>query len=131
MVTDEEYRVLADFRFALRRFTAFSEAQAVSTGLSPQQHQALLAIRGSRTAAMTIGELAERLALKPHTISELIDRMATAGLVERARSAADRRCVTVVITPRGADLLETLSAAHRSELRQLRPMLVDLLASLG
>ncbi|MBS0502280.1 MAG: MarR family transcriptional regulator [Proteobacteria bacterium] len=131
MLTDAEYQALADFRFALRGFYAFSEAQAAAAGLSAQQHQALLAIRGSRGEGMAIGDLADRLALKPHTVSELIDRMAAAGLVERQRSAADRRRVALTITPRGEKLLGALSAAHRDELRRMRPLLIELLASLG
>lgn len=131
MLTDAEYQALADFRFALRGFYAFSEAQAAAAGLSAQQHQALLAIRGSRGEGMAIGDLADRLALKPHTVSELIDRMAAAGLVERQRSATDRRRVALMITPRGEKLLGALSAAHRDELRRMRPLLIELLASLG
>ncbi len=131
MLTDAEYQALADFRFALRGFYAFSEAQAAAAGLSAQQHQALLAIRGSWGEGMAIGDLADRLALKPHTVSELIDRMAAAGLVERQRSAADRRRVALMITPRGEKLLGALSAAHRDELRRMRPLLIELLASLG
>lgn len=131
MLTDAEYQALADFRFALRGFYAFSEAQAAAAGLSAQQHQALLAIWGSRGEGMAIGDLADRLALKPHTVSELIDRMAAAGLVERQRSATDRRRVALMITPRGEKLLGALSAAHRDELRRMRPLLIELLASLG
>jgi DNA-binding MarR family transcriptional regulator len=45
-VSDREYEMLASFRHALRRFLSFSEEAARVVGLTPQQHQALLAIKG-------------------------------------------------------------------------------------
>ena len=43
---DRDYRALAEFRHALRRFLAFSEQAARDAGLTPSQHQLLLAVRG-------------------------------------------------------------------------------------
>ncbi len=45
-VTDDEYRALARFRRALRSFLHFLEEAARASGLTPTQHQLLLAIRG-------------------------------------------------------------------------------------
>jgi len=51
-----DYETLARFRYELRRFQAFSEAAANKSGLTAQQHQALLAIRGfSRRDAVSVG----------------------------------------------------------------------------
>ena len=41
-----DYEALARFRYELRKFQAFSKTAAIKTGLTPQQHQALLTIRG-------------------------------------------------------------------------------------
>ena len=41
-----DYAALARFRYELRKFQAFSKAAADQAGLTPQQHQALLTIRG-------------------------------------------------------------------------------------
>jgi len=46
-LTDAEYAALADFRRTLRQFQAFSEERAADFGLTPQQHQVLLTIRGA------------------------------------------------------------------------------------
>ena len=77
------------------QFLAFSEARAAECGLTPQQHQALLAIRGAAPRPVSIGYVAERLILKPHSASGLVDRLEALGLVVAAclagRSAA-RRC---------------------------------------
>lgn len=130
-VTDEQFRTLARFRAALRRFLRFSEEAARSAGLSPQQHQALLALRARPEEPMTIGEIALELAVRPHSAVGMIDRLAAQDLVERWRSAGDRRQVKVRLTARGIEVLTSLGAAHRAELRRVGPELGALLAALG
>jgi len=100
-LTDADYAALADFRHALRQFLAFSEARAAEKGLTPQQHQALLAIRGAAPEAPTIGTVAQRLMLKPHSASGLIDRLELLGLVRREVAADDRRRATLYLTQKG------------------------------
>src|SRR5438067_13355207 len=90
-LTDDDYRALANFRYALRRFLAFSEQRAGACGLMPQQHQALLAIRGAASAPVSIGYVAERMILKPHSATGLIDRLESLGLIVRQPSSEDRR----------------------------------------
>ena len=59
-ITKAEYEILAAFRYSLRQFLHFSEAAAQSVGLTPQQHQALLSIKGFPACdKVTIKELAE------------------------------------------------------------------------
>ena len=129
-LTAADYRDLAEFRFLLRRFLTFSEDAARATGLTPQQHQALLAIKGFEDGAPAIGDLADRLAIRHHSAVGLADRLAKAGLAKRTVSDTDRRRVTLALTPSGERLLAELSAAHRDELRQLTPMLKALLVKL-
>ena len=62
-----DYEALAAFRYALRRFLAFSDAAIREKGVTPQQHQALLAIKASRDESLTIGALAEALLLQHHS----------------------------------------------------------------
>lgn len=124
---DSEYAALADFRHALRAFQAFSEVRVAEYGLTPQQHQALLAIRGAPHAYVTIGYIADRLILKPHSASGLVVRLEALGLVVRRSSPADGRLALVELTPRATALLETLSVIHRDEILRLRPLLSTLL----
>jgi DNA-binding MarR family transcriptional regulator len=126
-LTERDYAALANFRHALRQFLAFSEGRAAECGLTPQQHQALLAIRGAPDAAVSIGYVAERLILKPHSASGLVDRLETLGLVSRRRSSDDRRQALIALTPRAEALLAQLSATHRQEIVRLRPLLSELL----
>ena len=80
----EDYRALALFRYTLRKFLDFSQEAAKGVGLTPQQHQALLSIKGyPDRETITIGELAERMLLKHHSTVELVDRLVELGLVKR------------------------------------------------
>ncbi len=127
-MTNAEYAALADFRYALRQFLAFSERGAASFGLTPQQHQALLAIRGAAQANVSVGYVAERLAMKPHSATGLVDRLETLGLVTRRASPDDGRQALLELTQKAQTLLHRLSETHREEIVRLRPMLSELLA---
>lgn len=127
---DADYVALAEFRFELRNFLRFSEQAARSAGLAPQQHQALLSIRASGEAGMRVGELADRLLLKPHSASELVQRLLEHDLVIRQQADGDRRQVHLALSHRAGEVLASLSASHRVELRRLRPLLLRLLDAL-
>ncbi|MCC6484581.1 MAG: MarR family transcriptional regulator [Armatimonadetes bacterium] len=130
-ISDGDYEALADFRYALRRFLRFSEQAARRAGLAPTQHQALLAARGfAGHKCITVGELAERLQIKPNSAVELVDRMEKQGFVRRQTSTEDKRRVQIVVTNEGEKLLESLSEAHKTELAQLAPELRRTLAML-
>ncbi len=124
----EDFETLAEFRYLLRQFGAFSAGAAREAGLTAQQHQVLLAIKGfPGREQVTIGELAERLSLKHHSVVGLVDRLVRRGLIARRHDEADRRKVRIVLTPEAADLLLGLTLAHRDELRRLAPLLQGLL----
>lgn len=130
-LTDADYEALANLRYTLRRFMDFSTSAAQEEGLPSQQHQALLAIRGYRgEEPMTIGILAERLMVAPHSTSELVHRLVTAGYVTRRPDPADKRRQTVELTARANDLLKRLSAIHLTEIRDMAPRLIELLSDL-
>ena len=123
-VTQKEYEALAALRYALRQFLRFSEEAAVAAGLTPQQHQALLAMKGfPGRERITIGELAERLQLRHHNAVGLANRLVTHRLAARERDVRDRRQVHLVLTARGEEILEKLSAAHKEQLRRVGPQI--------
>lgn len=126
-----QYETLAAFRYALRKFLRFSESAAQAAGITPQQHQALLAIKGfPGRDQVTVGELAERLQLRHHSVVGLIDRLVLEKLVARAPSQTDRRRVLVELTRRGEETLEKLSALHHAQLQRIGPELSRLLERL-
>ncbi|MFT3855381.1 MAG: MarR family winged helix-turn-helix transcriptional regulator [Ilumatobacteraceae bacterium] len=122
--------MLARFRFALRVFQRFSEEAARQAGVTPGQHQLMLAIRGFPTGDPSVTDLAEWLQLKHHSTVELVDRAVDAGLITRNPDPEDRRRQRLVLTDRGADVLASLSDAHREELRRFRDEMSDLLDEL-
>ncbi len=126
-----DYRALAEFRYQIRRYLRFSEEAARAAGLEPQQHQLMLAVKGlPEGIEPTIGDLADRLQIRHHSVVELIDRLQTRGLVQRRRSAKDRRKVCVELTAEGERILETLAVQHRAELSSAGPALAAALERL-
>jgi DNA-binding MarR family transcriptional regulator len=127
-IAKSHYELLALLRYKLRGFLQFSGEAATAVGLTPQQHQALLAIKGfPGRDRVSVGDLAERLHLKHHSAVGLIDRLAGRQLVKRTPAKDDRRRVEISLTARGEALLQKLSAAHMAELRQQGPELRRLL----
>ncbi|KXK13179.1 MAG: transcriptional regulator, MarR family [Chloroflexi bacterium OLB14] len=127
-----EYESLAAFRYALRQFLHFSEEAAQTVGLTPQQHQALLVIKGfPERDEITIKELAERLQIRHHSAVGLADRLVAQGLLKRKQSDTDRRQVYVMLTAQGLSILEQLSSTHKEELRRMLPELRRLLEQLS
>jgi len=130
-ISDEDYRRLAEFRYQIRRFLAFSTKAARDAGLEPRQHQLLLALRGlPRGIQPSISELSERLQLHHNTTVELINRLEARGFVQRRQSSEDRRKVFVDVTPEGDAVLLELSRHHLRELRSIGPELVHALERL-
>lgn len=128
----EDYQLLAQFRYLLARFLAFSARAAHAKGLAPRQHQALLAIRGFPGGAQaTVGDLAERLGIRHHSAVGLVDRLVASGYLVRRVDSADRRRAILSLTARGENALAALSAVHREELRRIAPLLALLLSQLG
>jgi DNA-binding MarR family transcriptional regulator len=128
---DVDYGVLARFRFALRVFLRFSEEAAGEAGLTPNQHQLLLTVRGFPEGEPSISDLAEWLQLRHNSTVELVDRAVDAGLLDRHVDEVDRRRQRLALTPRADALLGSLSSAHRHELRRFREEMAEILQELG
>lgn len=129
--TAADYAALARWRRVLRRFSAFSESAAHAEGLPPQQHQAILAIKGQPEDAMTVGGLAEMLLITPHAATELVDRLCAGRLVVRRKDPCDRRRLVLTLTSRAERILHTLSVIHLQEIRENAPALLSILRALA
>ena len=122
------YAALARFRYELRKFQTFSKAAADQAGLTPQQHQALLTIRGfSNQEPVSVGDLADFLFIRNHTAVGLVDRMTKLELLTRVVDDADGRRVLVKLTKEGERRLQKLSQANLKELRAIGPTLARML----
>jgi len=117
VIGSEQLTELAEFRYRLRRFLAFSEIAAEEEGISAQQYQLLqvvATIRGDRGSS--ISYIAERMLLRHNSAVELVDRAARSNLVRRVADEADHRRSLVELTEKGTRLLVTLAEAHLREI---------------
>ena len=113
---------------ALRRFLRWSEDQAAAAGLTPAQHQLLVAIKGHPgPEPPAIRDLADYLLLQSHSTVGLVDRAEAAGVVRRQQDDKDARVARVRLTEKGSQLVENLTAAHLGELYNLAEALNSLL----
>src|SRR6516162_588066 len=119
-LTSGDFENLLRFRTSLRRFLHWSQTQAGAVGLTPAQHQLLVAIKGHPGGQEpTIGDLAGYLLLRHHSAAELVDRRGDAD---------DGRVTRVGLTADGEARLGKLAPAHLDELRSLAPVLDELVA---
>jgi DNA-binding MarR family transcriptional regulator len=131
-LSQRQFAAIAAFRYELRRFLAFSEAEAARMGLPAQQHQALLTIAGhTGSEPPSVGTLAEQLMVAPHTAAELVARMIDAALLIKTPSSQDRRRMELALTPKAKAMLDQLTAAHLDELKTLEPALTRALGKLN
>lgn len=135
-LADHDYERLLAFRTALRRYLHWAEERAAEAGITPAQHQLLLAIRGRRERDdPTVSDLAAELFLRHHSVVELVDRAEGAGLVRRRQDPDDQRIVRVALTAKGARRLRRLAGQHLDELARMapaiRPIWDDLAAERG
>lgn len=120
-LSDNEYEQLARFRHQIRHLFRQTELEAAKHGISPQQYQMLLIVKGfpDRDWA-NISEIAERLQVRHNAVIGLVNRAKARGLVERRQDAdrTDRRTVRVTLTPEGERILEAMvGALHEERLR--------------
>jgi len=116
----------------MRKFLRFSkDLIATRAKLTPEQYEALLAIKASgRAAGSTVGEISEQLQVRHHTAVSLLDKLEARKLAVRKRSKADRRTVNVQLTRTGASLLARLALVHHGEMRRRAPEMIAALRRL-
>ena len=78
--------------------------QESGAGLSPSQLSALAVI--ANHGPMTLGALAEQERVAPPSITKVVTKLESDGLVARRPCPSDRRVCWVEVSPEGADLLE-------------------------
>ncbi|MDQ6732482.1 MAG: MarR family transcriptional regulator [Actinomycetota bacterium] len=122
-----DYQRLRKPRTGLRQFLHWSETQARTVGLTPAQHQLLLAIRGHLDPpGPTIGDIADYLVLQHHSADRLTDRAAAAGLVIRRHDHTHRGTVRLSLTHLGSERLDALAGMHVKEHARLAPTMETL-----
>ncbi len=127
----ERVKVLAEFRFQLRRFLSFSEEAAEMSGISAQQYQLLQVVAAAPAGVQaSVSYVAERMVLRHNSAVELVGRAERSGLVLRHEDAADHRRSLVSLTAGGEAVLEGLVERHWVELERQGPELMTALERL-
>ena len=104
-------------------FAVYSAAHALNRAYKPlldrlgvtyPQYLVLLALWGED--GRSVGSLGAQLMLESSTLTPLLKRMETAGLLKRERNPADERQVTVHLSAKGRRLREKAKAVPKSVL---------------
>jgi DNA-binding MarR family transcriptional regulator len=126
-VRQVDYEALAALRYGLRKFLRFSKDTLAQHDLTPEQYEALLALRGfGPPEGLTIGQLSERLQVKHHSAVSLVAKLVRAGLVHR-KVGRDRREVYLRLSNTGEALLGRMAALHLAWLRERANELISAL----
>ncbi|MFD7969545.1 MarR family winged helix-turn-helix transcriptional regulator [Streptomyces clavifer] len=88
------------------------------TGLPHVWFEVLVRLARSEEGRLTMGALADDIALTTGGITRLIDRIREAGYVERHPCPTDRRVTHAVITGEGRDILDRAAVVHARNLRE-------------
>jgi DNA-binding MarR family transcriptional regulator len=117
---------------ALRRRWSAGLADIAGLELSPHEARALRTI--GHHGPTRLGVVAEHLRIAPRSATDVVDRLESRGLVERAPDPSDRRAMTVALTKLGADVLAETDALRKEGaaefFRALTPAQRHTLASL-
>lgn len=100
-------RLLAECYHA---FEQISDAHVRTMGLTLAQFD-IIATLGN-TPGMSCKELGEKTLITKGTLTGVIDRLETKGLVKRSTNPDDRRCMIVQLTEKGAAEFERVFAPH-------------------
>lgn len=99
-----DHQVCFSLHAASRAFGGVYRDALKDLGLTYPQYLVMLVLW--EHGPQPVKAIGERLRLDSGTLSPLLKRLETAGLVRRERSAADERSVTVQLTDAGAELRE-------------------------
>ena len=96
-------------------------------GLQPGEFDVLATLRRSGAPyALTPTALYEAAMLSSGGMTNRIDRLEAAGLIERQKHPTDRRGVLVALTPKGLELIDKLVLLHvENERAMLSPLSAD------
>jgi DNA-binding MarR family transcriptional regulator len=105
---------LADaFRAVSRQLRHQTQRALAPWDVTPSQARAIGVL--TRHGPMRLGALSEQLNIAPRSATEVVDTLATAGLVERRADPADRRATLVTLTARGNAVAAGIRAARAAE----------------
>lgn len=110
---------VVDLEIALRHLVdaALGAAEDLDDRIAPAHLRALQVLEA--TGPAQVSTLAEATGMLPSTASRLSDRLAAAGLVERAPSPSNRRATLLSLTRAGRDVLIELAGLRVRRLQRV------------
>jgi DNA-binding MarR family transcriptional regulator len=117
-------KAIAHARYVLRRILRLLDEQAMSAGLKPLQHQALLQIYGADNP-LPVNKVAERLDIPAALASRLIRDLEEMGFVERDRDSSDRRIIAVSASDAGIEQLRRIDQSVHAKVHQFQSELTE------
>src|SRR5438309_12126363 len=75
-------------------------------GLTFARYEALVLLTFSRAGALPLSKIGQRLQVHPTSVTNIVDRLEKAGLVERRPNPDDGRGTPAAITQKGRDAVE-------------------------
>jgi DNA-binding MarR family transcriptional regulator len=109
--------LVADWQRVTHRLLAALDAATSDLRLTAGETNALACF--GRDRERTVRELLAATGQRPSTLTGVLDRLERRGLVERRLHPADRRSLTVALTPAGAAAAERVAAAFAALEREL------------
>ncbi len=91
-------------------------------GLTFARYEALMLLRFSRQGALPLGKMGDRLQVHRASVTNVVDRLAAQGLVERVQHEQDRRTVLAAITEEGRRVADAATARLNEDLFGTRPL---------
>jgi DNA-binding MarR family transcriptional regulator len=80
-------------------------------GLTFARYEALMLLYFSRAGSLPLGKMGDRLQVHPASITNLVDGLERAGLVQRTPHPSDRRTTLATLTPAGRAVAESATEA--------------------
>jgi MarR family transcriptional regulator, 2-MHQ and catechol-resistance regulon repressor len=109
-------RLVEAYSFLDRRL---GESLEAACGLPMAWFEVLLRLARAEDDQLTMGALAEQVALTSGGVTRLLDRMIKAGYVERRQCPTDRRVVYAALTPAGRAKIEEAALVHARDLAEV------------
>jgi len=101
---------IAEVYLKSKRFTQQIECASKQAGIEARQYELMAVIsRWNQHQPRTIRNVSRALGIRHNSAVELVDRAAERGAIARVRDSVDRRQVLLQLTPKGEELLATIS----------------------
>lgn len=113
----DDVDALTDALLAASRLLVAVSARSIASSITIPQFRLLVVLDTHGPLKPTA--LAEHLAVNPSTATRMVDRLVTAGLVSRERSAVSRRELVVRLTTDGAAVVREVTRRRRAEIARI------------